>query len=119
MLIFETDDSLDLKSKKLLDEKINELLEREPVGKFAVVLHNDPLNGVDYVARIIKSVFNYSTKRAVWLMLQAHFLGSSQLWSGPKNEALAYINKIVSAGPDPAMQERGAEPLKVTLELQA
>ena len=119
ILFFETDDSLDLKSKEYIDTKIKELLEKEPAGKFGVVLHNDPTNGVDFVTRVIKSVFSYSTKKAVWLMLKAHFSGSSLLWSGPKDEALVYINKIISAGPDPAMVYKGAQPLKVSLELQA
>jgi ATP-dependent Clp protease adaptor protein ClpS len=117
-IFFEKDHSIDLVSKELVDTKINELFKTEPAGKFGLVLHNDPINGVDFVTRVIKSVFGYPTRKAIWLMLKAHFSGSSLLWTGPKEEALSKLNKIISYGPDPAMLHKGSEPLKVSLELQ-
>ena len=116
---FDTEESPDLESKEYVDSIIKEQSGIDPSGKYAVVLHNDPINGVDFVTRVIKSVFGYPTRKAIWLMLKAHFSGSSLLWSGSYNQALDKRNKVISFGPDPAMVDKGAEALKVSVELQA
>ena len=119
IVLFDVDDSTDLESKEYVDTKIKELFEVEPLGKFSVVLHNDPINGVEFVTRVIKSVFGYPTRKAIWLMLKAHFSGSSILWTGSYDVAKAKQNQIISFGPDPAVVHKGAEVLKVSVELQA
>jgi ATP-dependent Clp protease adapter protein ClpS len=116
---FDIDKSPDPESKDYVDSRIKELFEIEPSGKYGVVLHNDPVNGIDFVTRVIKSVFGYPTRKAIWLMLKAHFSGSSLLWSGSYSQALGKRNEILSFGPDPAMVDKGAEALKVSVELQA
>lgn len=113
---FEIDKELDQASKLKIDTKLKELLQTEEPGTFSVILHNDPINGVDYVTGIIKEVFGYSTAKAIWLMLKAHFTGKSSLWSGSYEQANEKMNKVVSFGPDPNMAHKGAEPLKVTVE---
>ena len=116
---FDIDKSSDFESKEYVDSKIKELCEVEPSGKFGVVLHNDPINGVDFVTRVIKSIFGYTTRKAIWLMFKAHFSGTSSLWSGSYNQALGKKNEIISFGPDPAMKDKGAEALSVSVELLA
>ena len=116
---FETDGSPGPGSTKYLDSKIKEITETGPSGKYAVVLHNDPVNGVDFVTSVIKSVFGYPTRKAIWLMLKAHFSGSSLLWSGPYKQAVGKKDKMIAFGPDPAMVHKAADPLNVSVELQA
>lgn len=113
---FEIDKELDQASKLEFDKQLKALFQLDEPGTFSVVLHNDPVNGVDYVTGIIKEVFGYSTSKAVWLMLKAHFIGKSSLWSGRHSQAKEKMNQMVSFGPDPNMSHKGAEPLKVTVE---
>ena len=119
MMLFDTDESPDLESRATVESKIEELSEQEPSGKYVVVLHNDPINGVDFVVKVIKAVFGYPTQKAIWLMLKAHFSGSSLLWSGPYEQAVDKRNRVVSFGPDPFMAKKSAAPLTVSVELQA
>ena len=115
-LYFELDKELDQASKLDIDKKLKELLEIDEPGLFTVVLHNDPVNGLDFVTGIIKKVFGYNTRKAIWLMLKAHFTGKSSLWSGDHNQAKEKMNQMVSYGPDLNMLHKGAEPLKITIE---
>lgn len=117
---FDSEHELDAPSKILLDQKLDELFqsEEEP-GIYAVVLYNDPVNGFDFVTKVIKDVFGYSTRKAIWLMLKAHFTGKSQLWSGAFNKASEKRKAMVSFGPDPNMVHKGAQALQVTVEIQA
>ena len=115
---FDIDDFTDIESKEYIDTKLKELSKSEKLGKYAVILHNDPINGVDYVTKVIKNVFGYSTSKAIWLMLKAHFTGKSILWSGSNVEASRKKDKMISFGPDPNMLHKGPEPIKVTVEKQ-
>ena len=113
---FDIDDFTDLESKEYVDEKIKKLLKYEKLGKYAVILHNDPINGVDYVAKVIKNVFGYGASKAIWLMLKAHFTGKSILWFGSNAEAVKKRDQMILFGPDPNMLHKGAEAIKVTVE---
>ncbi len=113
---FDIDKELDVSSKNALDRKLNELFQHEEPGKYAVILHNDPINGVDFVTGVIKKVFGYSTGIAIWLMLKAHFTGKSRLWCGPYRQAREKMSSMISFGPDPNMVHKGAETLRVTVE---
>ena len=113
---FEIDKDLDHASKLDIDSKLKEIFQLDTPGTFTVVLHNDPINGVDYVTRIIKEVFGYSTRKAIWLILKAHFTGKSRLWSGEHKAATEKKNQMISFGPDPNMSHKGAKPLMVTVE---
>lgn len=115
-LYFEIDKELDYSSKLEIDKKIKELFQLDEAGTYSVILHNDPINGVDYVTGIIKEVFGYSSSKAIWLMLKAHFTGKSSLWSGSMEVATHKMNQIESLGPDPSMSHKDAEPLKITVE---
>src|SRR5438046_6694813 len=39
---------------------------------YAVILHNDDINGFDYVVGVLRKVFNYGRMKAFWLTLKAH-----------------------------------------------
>jgi len=113
---FKTSESLSFSPKTTIDEKLKELFQTEEQGKFSVVLHNDPINGMEYVVGVIKQVFRYSTAKAVWLMLKAHCTGKSILWIGSKKKAEIKRNKMCSFGPDPKMTHKWARTLTVTVE---
>lgn len=83
---------------------------------FAVILHNDDLNGMDFVVAVLRKVFGYSRTRCIWFMMKAHVSGSSQVWSGPLEVAELKADQIRSCGPDPNMVDRGAGILRVSIE---
>jgi ATP-dependent Clp protease adaptor protein ClpS len=81
-----------------------------------VVLHNDDMNGMDYVVGALRKVFNYGRTRAVWLMLKAHTTGRCIVWSGSLEVAELKAEQLKSCGPDPQMKSHGAASLSVTIE---
>jgi ATP-dependent Clp protease adaptor protein ClpS len=83
---------------------------------YAVVLHNDDINGADHVVVSLRKVFSYSLPKAIELMLQAHVTGRSIVWSGTLEVAELKADQMRSCGPDPSMRERGALPLQVSIE---
>lgn len=88
--------------------------ERQP--PYAVVLHNDDLNTMEWVIRVLRKVFGYTVERCVELMLEAHETGRSVVWVGALEVAELKADQIIGCGPDPAAADRGAEPLRVTVE---
>ena len=83
---------------------------------YAVVLHNDDLNGFAFVIGVLRFVFGYEVERCVELTLEAHEKGRSVVWVGPLEVAELKADQIHSCGPDPASKDRGAQPLGVTVE---
>ncbi|MEN1681298.1 MAG: ATP-dependent Clp protease adaptor ClpS [Planctomycetota bacterium] len=82
----------------------------------AVVLHNDDVNGFDFVIASLKAVFGYTTFRAMRLTLAAHTSGQSQVWTGPLEVAELKADQLRSRGADPERASDGALPLRVTVE---
>jgi ATP-dependent Clp protease adaptor protein ClpS len=82
----------------------------------AVVLHNDDVNGADHVVVSLRKVFNYGLTKAIGLMLQAHVTGRSIVWTGTLELAELKADQLRSCGPDPNMRDRGALPLRVSIE---
>jgi len=89
-------------------------VKRQP--PYAVVLHNDDLNGFDYVVGALRKVFNYSLVKAFWLTLKVHVTGRSIVWTGSLEVAELKADQLRSCGPDPNMKHRGAPPLGVSIE---
>ena|SRR5688500_285517 len=83
---------------------------------YAVVLHNDDVNGMDHVVGALRKVFNYDLIKAIGLMLQAHQTGRSMVWTGTLELAELKADQLRSCGPDPNMRDRGAGPLGVSVE---
>ena len=88
----------------------------KPQPPYAVILHNDPINGFGYVVGVLRKVFRYGGMRAFALTLRAHLSGRSAVWTGPLEVAELKADQLRSAGPDPQMVARGAGPLGVSLE---
>jgi ATP-dependent Clp protease adaptor protein ClpS len=83
---------------------------------YAVILHNDDLNTMDWVIIVLMKVFGYAIEKCFQLMLEAHETGRSVVWIGPLEVAELKADQIHSCGPDPTRLEAGAEPLRVTVE---
>ncbi|MCU0978147.1 MAG: ATP-dependent Clp protease adaptor ClpS [Pirellulaceae bacterium] len=83
---------------------------------YAVVLHNDDVNGFDFVVEVLRKVFHYDRLKAELLTLQAHETGRSAIWSGSLEVAELKADQVRSCGPDPRMSALGALPLRVTIE---
>lgn len=61
-----------------------------------VVVHDDPVNLMDYVTLVFKRVFGYPEDRAKKLMLEVHELGRSVVWTGKREEAEMYVQQLQS-----------------------
>lgn len=83
---------------------------------FAVILHNDDINTMQWVTLVLRKTFGYSIERCTELMLEAHQTGRTVVWVGAMELAELKADQIVGCGPDPAQLDRGAEPLRVTIE---
>jgi ATP-dependent Clp protease adaptor protein ClpS len=83
---------------------------------YAVILHNDPINGFDYVVGVLRKIFGYGVTRSSWLTLQAHVSGQTVIWTGSFEVAEFKRDQVRSCGPDPAMIDKGAGQLTVSLE---
>jgi ATP-dependent Clp protease adaptor protein ClpS len=59
-----------------------------------VVVHNDPVNLMSYVARVFREVFGYSRQRAEKHMLEVHQKGRSVVWTGARERAEAYVEQL-------------------------
>jgi len=86
----------------------------KPQPPHAVVLHNDPFNGMDFVVRSLCKVFHYGSGRATWLMLRAHVTGRSIVWTGTLELAELKAEQLRGCGADPLKWR--ANPLKVTID---
>jgi ATP-dependent Clp protease adaptor protein ClpS len=103
-------------SKTKTVAKPDEKTKRKVQPPYAVILHNDDVNGFDYVVAVLRKVFNYDRAKARKLTLEAHEKGRSIVWSGQLEHAELKADQIRSCGPDPIMKARGALALKVTVE---
>ena len=59
-----------------------------------VIVHNDPVNLMSYVAFVLKKIFGYPDQEAERLMLQVHREGRSVVWSGSRERAEHYVREL-------------------------
>ena len=83
---------------------------------YAVILHNDDVNGMDFVIGVLRKVFGYPVEKCFELMLEAHEKGRAVVWVGALEVAELKADQVRSCGPDPAAKAKGAQPLAVTVE---
>ncbi len=65
--------------------------ELEPL--YRVIIHNDDITPMDFVVRVLTSIFYLGTDRAMDIMLAAHIKGMAYVQTLPKTEAEKRINK--------------------------
>ena len=97
-----------------LQEETDTETRRQP--PYAVILHNDDINTMDWVMVVLIKVFGYAVEKCFQLMLEAHETGRSVVWVGPLEVAELKADQIHSCGADPSRTDAGAEPLRVTVE---
>lgn len=81
-------------------------------------MHNDDVNGFQFVIGVLQKVFGYGFAKAFELTTTAHFNGQSIVWSGTLELAELKADLIRSCGADPNQESNGALPLKVSIEPQ-
>lgn len=83
---------------------------------YAVILHNDDINTMEFVIEVLRKVFGYTTQKCFELMMKAHEQGRAVVWVGPLEVAELKADQIRSCGPDPRLVSKGAQPLGVSVE---
>ena len=61
-----------------------------------VVVHNDPVNLMSYVAMVFRRVFGFPREKAERHMMEVHNNGRSIVWSGCREEAELYVQQLHS-----------------------
>lgn len=59
-----------------------------------VVVHNDPVNLMTYVAQVFQKVLGFSRARAEKHMLEVHRQGRSIVWTGGRERAELYVQQL-------------------------
>jgi ATP-dependent Clp protease adaptor protein ClpS len=61
-----------------------------------VVVHNDPVNLMNYVTLIFQRVFGFNRSRAEKHMMEVHKKGRSIVWTGDREKAELYVQQLHS-----------------------
>ena len=59
-----------------------------------VVVHNDPVNLMSYVALVFRKVLEFSKDKAQKHMLEVHRNGRSVVWTGGREKAEFYVQQL-------------------------
>lgn len=59
-----------------------------------VIVHDDPVTLMTYVTKVFMQVFGYSKEKANKLMLEVHQSGRSAVWTGAREQAELYAQKL-------------------------
>ena len=69
-------------------------VETSPDLPWNVVVHDDPVNLMQYVTFVLMKIFGYGEAKATILMMQVHKLGRSIVWSGEREKAEFYVQQL-------------------------
>jgi ATP-dependent Clp protease adaptor protein ClpS len=61
-----------------------------------VVVHNDPINLMEYVTKVFMKVLGFSRQKAEVHMLEVHEKGRSIVWNGGRERAEFYVQQFHS-----------------------
>ena len=61
-----------------------------------VIVHNDPINLMDYVTKVFMKVLGFTRQKAEVHMMEVHTLGRSLVWSGARERAEFYVQQLHS-----------------------
>ena len=59
-----------------------------------VIVHNDPVNLMSYVAMVFQRVFGWARERSEKHMMEVHTKGRSVVWSGGREQAELYVQQL-------------------------
>jgi ATP-dependent Clp protease adaptor protein ClpS len=61
---------------------------------WVVIVWDDPVNLMDYVVFVFQEVFGFGKATATRLMLEVHNLGKSAVYSGPREQAEMFVQRL-------------------------
>ena len=61
-----------------------------------VIVHNDPINLMEYVTKVFMKVLGFSRQKAEIHMMEVHKLGRSLVWNGARERAELYVEQLHS-----------------------
>ena len=82
-----------MKQQVIPEIEITEETKTELEPLYRVIIHNDDVTPMDFVVRVLTSIFYLGTDRAIDIMLIAHIKGLAYVQTLPKTEAEKRINK--------------------------
>jgi len=59
-----------------------------------VIVHDDPITLMVYVTMVLRKVFGFSEEKAHSLMMEVHTRGRSIVWTGAREQAEMYVQKL-------------------------
>jgi ATP-dependent Clp protease adaptor protein ClpS len=59
-----------------------------------VVVHNDPINLMDYVTKVLMRVFGYTQQKSEVHMMEVHTRGRSVVWTGARERAECFVQQL-------------------------
>ena len=59
-----------------------------------VIVHDDPVTLMTYVTKVLMQVFGYAESKARTLMMEVHKTGRSVVWTGGREQAEIYAQKL-------------------------
>ena len=75
-----------------------EEVERQTETKLAppwnVIVHNDPITLMSYVTMVFQKLFGYGYPKAYRLMMEVHTEGRAVVWTGAREKAETYVQKL-------------------------
>jgi ATP-dependent Clp protease adaptor protein ClpS len=60
-----------------------------------VIVHDDPVTLMSYVTNTFMEVFGYPREKAHRLMMEVHTSGKSVVWTGAREQAELYVQKLI------------------------
>lgn len=62
-----------------------------------VLVHDDPITLMSYVTMVLKRIFGYPHPKAYRLMMTVHTRGKAVVWTGEREQAELYLQKLHGA----------------------
>jgi ATP-dependent Clp protease adaptor protein ClpS len=59
-----------------------------------VIVHDDPVTLMTYVTKVFMQVFGYGQEKSQKLMMEVHQTGRSVVWTGAREQAEMYAQKL-------------------------
>jgi ATP-dependent Clp protease adaptor protein ClpS len=79
-----------------VDQIVDELIDED--RPWVVIVWNDPINLMSYVAFVFRKLFGYSEEKANKLMMDVHHKGRAVVASGTRSEAERDVGRLHSYG---------------------
>lgn len=74
---------------------------------WSVIIHDDPVNTIDYVVLTIRRIFGYGKDKAFKLTMEVHHKGRSAVWAGAKEKAEMFVHQLHAAQLQASLERAG------------